>query len=383
MNKINVLILIDKFDYHGSAFNGPQRNYQLLLKYIDKKLFNIHLATVRPKGPSYEVFRKNSIQLNCLGYSKYDIFAFCGIYSFIRIKQIDLLHLQGYGATTFGRIAAAIARKPVIIREAWVDPNISFFQCQIEKFLSRFTTHCIALSNYSKNFLIKKKGMQENKITIIPNGLPVNQFSSVDKICRNRYRESLGIANEDMVVGIIGMLHENKGHRYFIRAAEKIIKENQNTHFVIVGDGELRAELKQLVSDLGLTRVVHFMGLQDKVAEILSMIDIFVSASATESFGTSIIEAMAAQLAIVATQSGGGNELIQNGYNGLVVPAQNSNALANAIIHLINNPGKRRIFSENARAKSYNYDITKVVKNIENLYLNTVAEYKSRRDLMQ
>ena len=365
MTRINVLILIDKFDYHGSYINGPMRNYRWLYEKIDRDRFNPSLCTLRGAGKSDEYFKKERINVTYMGLAKYDPLTLFKVIRLIREKDIHVLHLTGYGSTTFGRIAGALCGRPAIIHERWVDPYLGRFQCSIERSLSRFTTRAIAISEYARRFLIEKKGIREEIITIIPNGIPFEPFDTLEKNAGLMKRKEFGIPSTSPVVGIIGMMHEIKGHRYFIDAASAVSQRYPEAVFLIIGDGTLRPQLERQVDERNLRNTVRFLGHQDEIPKLLAMMDIYVCASLSETFPVSLLEAMGAGKAVVVTESGGPQEMIRDGVNGIIVPIKDSQALAENILRLIENPSLREKLGQEAGKDCRMYNIDDTVRRIQ------------------
>lgn len=368
MGRVNILILVDKFDYHGSHINGPTRVYSWLVKAVDTTRFNVHLYALRGKGKSDAIFQNHNVNVSYFTLGRYDARAIWRIIKEIRRLDVDILHLTGYGSTTFGRIAGAVCGRPCILHEHWVDPSITWTQCQLERVLSGFTTVAIAPSEYAREFLVMKKGFREEQVVLVRNGVPLHAFYGASRQKAQRMRQEWGIRDDVTVVGMVGMLHENKGHRYVIEAARLVGMSGRRTHVLIVGEGELRGELEKQVSELGLNGQVVFMGEQDNMPEVLSMIDIFVSASRTETAPLSLLEAMAAGKAIVTSDSGGGREVIKDGATGLVVPVEDAKAIAEKIEYLISNPMVCELLSRNAQAESRQHDISAAAKAVEHVW---------------
>ena len=368
MKKINILILVDKFDFHGSFINGPTRNYSWLLERLDPARYNAHLHALRSKGKSYEIFNRLGIEISYLGLGKFNPLTFFVIMQIIRDRKIDILHLQGYGSVLFGVLAGTNCRRPIIIKEEWVDPNISMLQSLLERILGSFATKAIAISEYARQYLIAKKGMNKEKIALIPNGIPLDEFRKTDKESGRSERKEFGISDNDTVIGIVGMLHINKGHRYFIEAAHAVVRQNSKTKFMIIGDGDLRQALEQQVTKLGLEDHVLFTGHQADMPKMLQALDIFVMASISETWGTSLVEAMAAGKAVITSDSGGPSEIIKDGLTGLIVPVKDPEAIAEKIMYLIDNPAQMLSLSENARKESEKFDIHHTVRQVQDLY---------------
>jgi glycosyltransferase involved in cell wall biosynthesis len=184
-------------------------------------------------------------------------------------------------------------------------------------------------------------------------------------------KRELRLKDDDKTIGIIGMLHENKGHRYFIEAASFLSSRKPEARFLIIGDGELREELKRQVNELGLDNTVLFLGHQENMPEIYSFLDIFVIASDSETFGLSLLEAMAAKKAIITTDCGGPSEIIQNGRNGIIVPIRDPKTMAEKIEYLLDNSAQSEFLSGNAQKDVEKYDISFTVRKIQQIYEET------------
>jgi len=374
MRRRNILILIDKFDYHGSYINGPTRYFAWLCNNIEKEKFNVHLCALRSRGKSDEILKKEKIDVTYLNVGKFNPFTVNRLIKIIREWDIDVLHLTGYGSQTFGRIAGAICGKPTIIQEHWVDHNLGWVHSKVEQCLSHLTTRAIAISDYAKDYLIAKKGIGDEKIVVVPNGIPLDKFRYVDEGSGKEAKRGLCLEDDDKTIGIIGMLHINKGHRYFIEAASLLASRKPAVKFLIIGDGELREELKRQVNELGLDNTVLFLGHQENMPEIYSFLDIFVIASDSETFGLSLLEAMAAKKAIITTDCGGPSEIIQNGWNGIVIPVRDPKSMAEKIEYLLDNPTQSEFLSENAQRDIEKYDISIIVRKIQQIYEETAIQ---------
>lgn len=367
--KIKILFILDKLEFHGASLNGPAIYYSSLLECIDTERFEITLCLLRGRGQSDALFRKTGCERVYLGLHRFNPFTMLTLFRIIKTKHIDLVHLSGYASTVFGRLAAFLARRPAIVHEHWVDPGFSWPMALVEWLLSGMTTKAIAVSDYSRTFLIDKKRIPADKIIVIPNGIPLQRFYDADKSDGERMRRNFSFVPEDKFVGIIGMLHENKGHRIFIDAAALLKDEFPQLKYLIVGTGELRTELEQQIKEHRLVKSVLFLGQQEDMPSIFQMLDIFVMSSYSESAGLALLEAMAAGKPIITTDCGGPSEVITDGRSGFVVPVRNAEAIAEKIRYLMTHPDASAMLAAQARADSQQYDIKKTARQIEALYL--------------
>jgi len=368
MTKKNILIITDKLDYHGASINGPARYYSWLLKEFDSNKFNVWFCSLRKQGPSHALF--SNCNMLYLGHHKFYPFSFLKIISIIKKNNIDVLHLSGYASATFGRIAAVFTKTPVIVQEHWVDPNFGGPIKLVEKVLGRMNSCAIAISNVSKEFLINQKGIPEEKVRVVVNGIPLKKFHDADKQSGLKLKQKLGLDASKKVVGIVGMLHENKGHLLFIKAAVKVLAECKDVCFVIVGEGELRGTLQEFIAEQGIQDQVRLIGQQENMPAVLQMLDVFCVCSYIESASLSLMEAMASGNGIVVTDCGGPSEMIRSGENGIIVPVGDSDAIAAGFICLLQDEKLAITLAKQARKDSIQYDISRVAKEIEKIYLD-------------
>jgi glycosyltransferase involved in cell wall biosynthesis len=371
--RVRILMLIDKFDYHGSCVSGPFRSVSYLLSKLNRDKFDVVVVALRPAGRSAELLRRENVHVTYLGLSKYNPLSLPRLMKLIHDDGIDIVHLTGYGSTTFGRLAARLCGKSAIIHERWVDPHIGTFQVMLEKLLARYTTKAIANSEYSRRFLISQKGIPHERTVVIRNGVPLEHFAKNDRETGRLKRRDWGIPDNVIVVGIVGRLDEIKGHRYFLEAAALLVATRPKTVFVIVGDGELQHPLELLVRELGIEEYVLFVGHQQDMPAVLQSMDIFVIASLSETGPVTLLEAMAAGKAIVATDCGGPGEIIRDGVNGLLIPTKDPNAMAEKLAYLIDSPETRSTLGMNAQKDSVNYDIRITAQQIEAVFQEVAA----------
>lgn len=363
-----VLMVVDKFDYHGSNINGPTRYFSRLARNIDESRFRPVLCSLRDSSGSEAFFRKRGLDVRYLGLGRFNPLTITRIARLAGDVGADVLHLNGYAATSLGRVAAQLAGIPCIVHENWVDPGFSTVHSLFWGILSRFPATTYANSYYTKEFVVRQKGANPSQVQVIYNGIPVDDFRRVDPGEGRRVRRELSVPPNELVVGLVGMFHSNKGHHDFLASASKIVERRPDVRFVLVGDGELREELKNLTVDLKLEDRVVFAGQREDMPAVLSMIDVWVSASYTESFGTGVVEAMAAGRAIVCTRSGGPEETLDDGVTALMVPPGDPRAMAEAIERFLDDEKLRLQFGRRAAREAEKYEVSEMVARIEELY---------------
>jgi glycosyltransferase involved in cell wall biosynthesis len=205
----------------------------------------------------------------------------------------------------------------------------------------------IAVAEGVKTELLETIRPTEDKITVICNGVDVKRYQrSVDKAA---LRQTLGLNEHDRVIAVVGTFKRQKGHAHLIEAAASLIPEFPDLHILLIGDGDLRAELQAQTQNLRIEQHVHFLGSRYDVPDLLAASDYFVLPSLWEGLPMALIEAMASGLPIVATEVSGTQQVMVPGETGLVVPAGDTQQLKEAIRSLLANPARAQAMGAAAR----------------------------------
>ncbi|MFQ5702275.1 MAG: glycosyltransferase, partial [Acidobacteriota bacterium] len=265
---------------------------------------------------------------------------------YMRSEQIDMLHTNGTKAHIMGSLAASLARVPLLwhLRDVLAPGTLS----SILKAMARvFPTRIIANSQASAKSLISSATTA--KFAVIYNGLDLSEFEP--RPSPPGLRASLGIGHADFVIGTLGALSPLKGHEYLIRAMPAVLREAPGARLLLVGEEMYetlghrghRASLEHEVQHLGLTDRVIFTGRRDDVVALYSCMDIVVLSSVRpESFGRILVEAMACERPVIATDLGGPREIIPSPDDGILVPPADPAAMAHAILSLYRGERRRR-----------------------------------------
>jgi glycosyltransferase involved in cell wall biosynthesis len=289
----------------------------------------------------------------------------------IRDHQIEIVHAH------VGRDypVAALAVKRASPARLVITRHVLFRLNKLHRVTLRQVSRVIAVSRAVERALVEQKIFPARKITVIPNSMDFHSFYySLRDFDREAFRQGLNVPPGSLLVGTIGELKRQKGHEEFLRAASIIARENDSAHFVIAGadntrTNEHRLALERLVGELGLTARVHFTGWLDEVAPLLSALDVYVSASRTESFGLTIVEAMAAGLPVVATATEGAREIIDREGSGILVAVGDHEALATSVLRLLEDENERERMGTFASAQvRARYSLESMVEATEKVY---------------
>jgi glycosyltransferase involved in cell wall biosynthesis len=284
-------------------------------------------------------------------------------------KRPDILHLHGYGATTFGRVAAAMRHIPAILHEHANLTDTPWFQKIADRLLEPYTDIAMAVSKSTADFVIRSRQIPGSKVKVVYLGVPVDEFSrlrAADEIAAAR--QELGIGRDEFAVGTITRLHESKGNSYLVDAAARVVARRPGVRFVLVGEGPLQPDLEAQAARLGLGERFIFGGFRRDAARTLSAFDLTVFPSLWEGTPLTAFEALAAGKPIVATDADGLLDILTDGHDAAIVPKGNAEALAEKIVWIIDHPDDRARLAAAARESGQRYDIGVFVRKMERLY---------------
>jgi glycosyltransferase involved in cell wall biosynthesis len=384
--RLNVLQVCDHLGWEGSRMHGVKRLFAWMIPRFDSRQFNVSLVSLRKKDLSEETLESFGIDITYLHKSKYDPSTLPALLKVIDRKRVDVLHLHGYGATTFGRIAGAMRRLPTILHEHANLTDTPWFQKVADRALERYTDIAIAVSRSTADFVVNARLVDPAKVKVVYLGAPHDEFSrtrSAEEIAAER--RQLGIGAGDFAIGTVTRLHDSKGNSYLIDAAHLVVQRQPNARFFLVGEGPLRESLEAQAQQLGLGDRFVFVGFAKDVAAVLTAFDLSVFPSLWEGTPLTAFEALASGKAIVATDADGLVDILTDGRDARIVPKRDAGALADAILDLIRHPDERARLAAAARVTAQRYDIAAFVRKMEQLYVllcdgSRVAKAGRRRE---
>ena len=344
VRKPNVLVMVDSFDMGGAE----SQTVLLARLLLSDGRYGVHVACLRREGALLP-------EIESLGLGEIPEFRLTSFYdlnmlkqlrafrSFLRKHQIDVVHPQSFYTNVFAITGAFLARVPARIAfrgetEGW--------RTKAQDFIERWSyslSHLIhANSDAVKRFLVQR-GVSENKIMTVYNGLQMARVMPDPSITREQALGLFGIPDHRPLITLVAnMRHEVKNHRMFIRMAQRVKEAFPEAGFVLAGEGEMTEEIKSLAASAGLTADTFFIGRCDNIAELLLVSDICVLTSYAEGFSNSILEYMAAARPVVATDVGGAREAIAHGESGYLVDSDDDARMAEHVLSLLRDPVRSR-----------------------------------------
>lgn len=315
--------------------------------------------------------------------------AFAVIWSALREFRPDIVHTHMAKAGLLGRLAAhlhnrTLARKHRArivhtyhghVLDGYFSPRATAVFIAAERRLSRWTDALVAVSPIIRDDLIERFGIgTRERFHVVPLGFDLAALAATDTSSRVAARRALDLPPDVPVIGTVGRLTAIKNHELFIDAARLLAARTPSALFLIVGDGERRADLEAAAARAGLAGRIRFLGWRRDLATVYGALDVFVLTSRNEGTPVALIEAMAAGVCGVATRVGGVPDVISDSTVGVLVPGDDPSRLADEVDGLLRSGPRRRDIGERARASVLGrYGITRLVGDIDRLYRSLLS----------
>jgi len=215
--------------------------------------------------------------------------------------------------------------------------------------LTPITDGFIACAKQHAEYQMEQEKFPPHKVFMIPNGIDTDKFVFSQE-SRDQWRSKYNINSDAPVVGIVAALRPEKNHDLFLEAAARVSRENEESRFVIAGDGPERERLEKLAVEKGIEDRVHFLGSTHDVAGVLSMVDMFALTSHNEASPVSIMEALSCERPVVATDVGSIDESVLQGETGFLVPADDAEAMSSRWLEILTDTELRTKLGQQGRA---------------------------------
>lgn len=318
----------------GKEWRGGQRQSLFLAKELKRRGLPFFFI-VQPESPLHQ--KACEAELPVLPFkmrNEFDLPAILRLAWAMKRKKCLLVHFHDAHSAAVGSVAASLAKVPFRIITRRVDFPLKKNYFSRRKYMKNVDA-IIAISEGVKKVLVEG-GVDPENVEVISSGIDFSSFEEDSSALTSKdylHRE-FSFAVDDYLVGIVAHLADHKGHQYLIQATKILKQQAPKIKTIIVGEGPLSMELDRQAKELDVEDIIFFLGFRKDIPKILSSLDLFVLSSHLEGMGSSILDAMASRLPVVATKVGGIPEVVINGETGLLVPPRNPSALARAILRL-------------------------------------------------
>lgn len=366
---------------------GPSIHAVILSRELNRNGYRSTLVTgpvTGAEGDMAYLARSNGIEpvvLPELGREislKNDIRSFFKLVSILRGVKPDIVHTHTAKAGALGRLAAVFAGVPIKVHtfhghifDGYFSPLKAKVFAAIERFLALFTTKTIVVSDEIRREIAGRlKIVPPDKCVVIRLGLDLGKFLDSARF-KGAFKKKLGLAEDTLLVGIVGRLVPIKNHYMFLDVVATVKKDTagRDVKFVIIGDGEARGGLESRAKAMGIADSVIFTGWIKNLEEVYPDLDVVAITSINEGTPVSLIEAMASGKPVIATDVGGMRDVVIDGSNGLLVESGDVKGFSARLIELLRDAKKRaEMGCEGRRLTREKYSSERLVRDIRMLY---------------
>lgn len=361
---------------------GTRRHLVDLLTHLDKDRFQVAVACAIRRDPEFrgdiERLRAAGVDVHIVDMVRSihplrDGAAAGGLRALMREGSYQLVHTHSSKAGILGRYAARREGVPCLLHS----PHVFAFQMQAaapvvgfyaacERWAARFTDRIICVSQTEVQAARDRRICDSERLVLIENGIDADPFDGTPK---GSFRQELELSAETPLIGVIGRLSRQKGQADLVAAAPDILQRHRAAQFVFIGSGPDKRRLDQEITRRGLETCFHFVEAHADMPRVYADLDLVAQPSRWEGMPYSLLEAMAAGRAIVATRTGGVPDMIVDGESGRLVPSGDTTGLAEAIAALLADSAQREALGAAARARvRERYTLARMVSSIEALY---------------
>lgn len=365
-----------------SAYDGPLDYYLIdRMKMVDTSRFETICIYLKRRSDEPNPLQEQGFNCfyisSCKYFSFFNFFAIFKLASILRGQKVDVAHCNRHQATTYTLIASLFTKVPVILSHVHGQKRANkprrkliymIFGRKISKFLAVSNA---VVEDIAQNFTSIKR----SQIVVLNNSIDHEYFANA-VADRQLLRQQLQIPQDAFIFIAVGRLVPTKGYEYLIEALAGVKKKNPKAHLLVVGQGRERQNLQTLITDADLTAAVTLAGFRKDIPQLLKASDAFILSSLKEGWPLVILEAMAAGIPVVATESGGQVEVIHYGRNGYIVPTANAEKLAQAMLDVMAlTSDQRKDMVQKAKNMSHDdFSHEAAVSHLQQIYESELAK---------
>jgi len=346
---------------HFVTYNQPAR-----LDFFSENLFYHEVAV--SKYPLFE-------------YPPYELALASRLVDVVRFEKLDILHVH----YAIPHASAAFMAKQILMTYGIYIPVVTTLHGTDITLVGKDRTYQPVVTfsiNKSDGVTAVSENLRkdtfdffeiENEIRVIPNFIDMQRFSLKAK---DHFKKAIAPAGEKILIHTSNF-RKVKRTTDVIKIFAKVV-ERIPSKLLMVGDGEERSECEQLARDLGVSDNVRFLGKQDAIEEILSVSDLFLMPSKSESFGLAALEAMACKVPVVSSNAGGLPELNTDGVTGFLREIGDIDGMAESSIYILEDEDRLKTFKENSLARAKEFDLSIILPVYESYYAEVIEKSKAQ-----
>jgi glycosyltransferase involved in cell wall biosynthesis len=320
---------------------GPEKTILLGAKHADADRFAVTVCYIRDSrdhifGIDKRAGTLDIDYLEVIERHSFDPSVWGKLSDLVRQRHIDIVHGHDYKTNLLALLLARrLGVSPMATSHGWTGQTLRerlVYYPGDKRVVARMP-RAIAVSTDIKNELVRC-GARADRVTVLLNGIDADVFRR-HSLHQARVRYDLGLGDEHVVIGAVGRLERQKRFDLLLEAFGHVLKAQPTLRLVIVGDGSLRTALEGHATSLGVRHACVFTGHRDDIANVHHAFDVFVQSSEYEGTPNAVLEAMAMETPIVATDVGGTSELVLPDVHALVVPSRDASRLRDAMERVV------------------------------------------------
>lgn len=336
------------------TWRGGEQQVAYLLEELRKAGITCHVCC--RKESAFEAYcQQNNFPYVALPFTKlFPLPTALALKDYINLHQIQLVHMQASYAHTIGVLAHLLGAKCKLVLSRRVEFPIGSSFLSKYKYNYKGIARIICISERVREVLAQSI-KDSSKCETIYSGINLDRFKDLPAIKTTYLRQSYSIPDNKLLIGNISAIDVHKDYFTFLEMARLLKDQQVNATYIAIGTGKLEQEVKKYAVELGLQDDVIFTGFIKNVHQVLPELDVFVFTTIKEGLGTTVLDAFASRVPVVASSTGGIPEMVEDGVTGMLAPIKQPAVFAEKVHFLIQNPEARKIIVENASKKVLNF----------------------------
>jgi glycosyltransferase involved in cell wall biosynthesis len=333
--RVRVLHVIDSLD-----LGGAQSVLINLIRYADRSQFEFEVATMAGRGVYWDRVKALGVSLRALSFSRFVPLYVPSMMWLCLTRRYDIVHTHLIGANAIAKPVAALCGVKIRINHDHCNDKASDPKRWVpiaDKISNRLSTHVIAVSRSTHDYLVEQEHMPPDRVTTIHNGVDLDAFRPRPEQ-RAAARLRLGLPADAFVVAGIGRLSYQKNFSLFIDVAAAVAAQRPAAYFVIAGTGPEEQQLRERAARLGVEKRLSFLGYVGDMPEFYPAVDALLLTSRYEGLPITVLEAMATGTAVVSSMLDGVAEILRDGEDSALVPPADVDGFVRRLCELIDRP---------------------------------------------
>lgn len=363
----------------SSQTGGVPKHIMNALQYAKERNYDITVA-VPSDGDYYPWFRETAANMIDLSLKPYSIGALWKLREYVKKSKIELIHSHGKGAGMYARPLRLLCPGVRIVHTfhgiylEQYKTGLREIYCWIEHFLGYLTDQFICVSQSEREEALRLGFAEDKKIRVICNGVNIELFDAIQPQ-KLEYRNLFGFAEDDYVIVCVARLEKMKGHLCLLRAFAQLVLDYPKCRLLLVGDGPDRKSIEKEIQMLEIEERVVLAGFRHDVPQLLKSFDLFASMSLKEGMPYTLVEALAAEIPIVATNVIGNRDVIKDGVNGFLTEVEDVQAVKRVMEYAIKNPELCEQYSQQGKCDAEtHFTVQASEQQLFNLYEELLGE---------